>query len=930
MPQLEVRASGDEDVSAVDPHPRSAVLGLPGRGDVPTTIGQQITSRSLLLTIVPLMILGLITVVSFAALRRGADERIDESRLLITHQSIGKSLEQEAQLLLDRIDAALIERVDDVVAWSRNPVLVEAAGTRRNEVRELEDLSIGEIEARYGGDFQLDTTGASSAYLQAEVAGQAAVAELFFTDANGFNVAASNPTSDFVQSDEDWWMRAWDNGVFVGEIALDESSGALAFDIAARIEDPATGRGLGVVKAVVQATTIQEMTDAFALAQEADAVEVTVIDGTGRILAETDTNHRAARLANPDVDLDEELAFAFDRASAQGHFDGFAVFDEVVVGYARTQPMLTVERLRLDIATPGWIVLIEEPTDLALRPLAGLESIRSSLASSSRNLTIGIVLIVGIAIALASAVSRVVARRITEPINRLRAEAHRVADEDLPRLVESLRDPDSTDDSVEAAPIDIAAEGEVGELVEAFNTVRSTAVRLAGEQAVARRQVTGMLRNLGRRNQQLVGRQLRHIDDLERGETNPEALAALSDLDAIASRMRRNAESLVVLAGDSDLRAGGSDVPVKALIQGVIDETHGAERVRITALEPAVIRGHVAGDLAHLLAELIDNAVNFSPPGTPVAVVGSQTLDGPYSISVVDQGIGMSRERMAEANSRIARPVITDDPSSSYLGLYVVGRLAARHDIDARLVESATEGVTAKLTLPAACFAQALVPARASLADASDSAAADKVDLTTLAPRSPRGKRGGGSVVSRGASKTQGVADLDNPARIAARADQSVNTVAARGSGSRLPARPVPPAESLSGSAAESAAATSPRALGPAARTGLTEDQRATEPLEGQIGAGRRRSLPSAPERHNEFAGSPSASPGGHARAEVVRDRLSSFADGVRTGRATTSSPGSKAAVERARQVRDGLNAFTRGIERGRAAADSDSEETNP
>ena len=734
-----------------DPTLRDDVAGILRDGPE-VTIVSQITSRSLLLAVIPLLILGTITAVSFFVLNSNASDRLDESRDQLIDESIGAHLEEEAELLLTRLDAVVSERFDDVIDWSRADIVVEAAMASWPVADRLGALSVDAAEAQAPAGGLLDTSGATSDFLSAQTADRPIFAEVFFTDANGFNIGATNPTTDFVQRDEIWWQAAWNSRAYLGELEFDESAGVASFEISVRIDDPETQLPVGVIKAVVDASVVQNFATEFSAAEGED-VQVTVINLDGLILAETETNHNRNRLANPDVALTDDRLTAFSRARVDSDDDGFYALEELVVGFARTEDSRFVERLRAEIPNHNWVIMVEQPSEVALAPLSGVEEVRSDVGTLARNLTVLIVLVIAVAVIATYYVSRIVAGRITDPINSLRDEAHRVADEELPELVESLRDPDSTVQAPEVHAIDIDADGEVAELAEAFNSVRATAVSLAAEQAIARRQVTNMLRNLGRRNQQLIGRQLEFIDDLEQRESDPDILENLFRLDSLASRMRRNAESLVVLAGDSELRTGGAPTAIEDVIRGAISEVEDYERVQITAAEPAIVQGHVVNDLTHLLAEVIENATNFSPPGTPVAVIGSGGLDGSYSISVVDQGLGMSRRKMVEANARIRRPNITDDPESSYLGLYVIGRLAARHNIDARLVESATEGVTAKLTLPASCLigpklAEPPAPAEDAPAVAEETAgsAADsglpEVDLSSLTPRVRRARSG--------------------------------------------------------------------------------------------------------------------------------------------------------------------------------------------
>jgi anti-sigma regulatory factor (Ser/Thr protein kinase) len=169
----------------------------------------------------------------------------------------------------------------------------------------------------------------------------------------------------------------------------------------------------------------------------------------------------------------------------------------------------------------------------------------------------------------------------------------------------------------------------------------------------------------------------------------------------MATRMRRNAESLLVLSGEAPLRRSGEAMAIDDVIRAASGEIEDYLRVQVDNVDPVYVHPSAASDLVHLMAELLENATNFSSPDQMIRIVGVTQVDGSYTISIIDQGIGMSRSEMAEVNDRLIEPSFKDDSPAGLLGLFVVGRLALRHGIDARLVESATAGVTAKLTLPA-------------------------------------------------------------------------------------------------------------------------------------------------------------------------------------------------------------------------------------
>jgi signal transduction histidine kinase len=307
-------------------------------------------------------------------------------------------------------------------------------------------------------------------------------------------------------------------------------------------------------------------------------------------------------------------------------------------------------------------------------------------------------------------VAWLVSRSITRPLRSLTRQAAAMAGERLPGAVqEVLETPLGEDVAVPSVrPIEITTRDEVGDVASALNTVQSSALRLAVEQAVLRRNIADALVSLGRRNQSLLGRQLDFITDLERNETDPEALASLFRLDHLATRMRRNAESLVVLAGVDPPRQWTAPVRLSDVIRAALSEVEDYHRVVVRGLEPVTVVGAAAAGLAHLLAELIENALTFSPPDGNVEVRGrSSDMGGAgagYVLAVVDFGYGMSADELERANRRLAGAESFTVAPSTYLGHYVTGNLASRHGISVELRSTAGlpsgGGVTATITLP--------------------------------------------------------------------------------------------------------------------------------------------------------------------------------------------------------------------------------------
>jgi signal transduction histidine kinase len=319
-------------------------------------------------------------------------------------------------------------------------------------------------------------------------------------------------------------------------------------------------------------------------------------------------------------------------------------------------------------------------------------------AARSQKLYIALALL---AVAVAFVVTWLVSRSITRPLRSLTRQAKEMAERRLPEaVIDILETPLGEDVSVPGVePIMVNTRDEVSDVADALNTVQDSALDLAVEQAVLRRNIADSFVNLGRRNQNLLGRQLDFITELETNETDADTLANLFRLDHLATRMRRNAESLLVLAGIEPPRQWAAPVRLTDVIRAALGEVEDYQRVTVRGVEPATILGSAAADLAHLLAELIENALVFSPPDQTVDIRGRSRPDG-YTLAIIDSGLGMPPTDVAAANRRLAGAESFTIAPSKYLGHYVAGNLAARHDIAVHLENSPGNGITATIDLP--------------------------------------------------------------------------------------------------------------------------------------------------------------------------------------------------------------------------------------
>ncbi|MFE2751270.1 nitrate- and nitrite sensing domain-containing protein [Actinosynnema sp. NPDC059335] len=302
---------------------------------------------------------------------------------------------------------------------------------------------------------------------------------------------------------------------------------------------------------------------------------------------------------------------------------------------------------------------------------------------------------------LAGGIGFVVGSHLLRSLRTLRTAALDVAEHRLPTLVAQLREGAAHD--VTVAPVPVQTREELGQLARAFDAVHRQAVSSAAEQADLRTSMRNAFINLSRRSQGLVERQLKLMEELERQEENPEQLANLFKLDNLATRMRRNNENLMVLSGSDVARRFTRPVPLGDVLRAAASEIEQYQRVVVQTTPSVEVVGYAAGDLVRLVAELLDNATTFSPPRTQVVVGGRHRAGGGVLVDVVDAGVGMSEEDLAQANRRIALAASEDSGEltvSRQLGLYVVGRLAGRHGIEVELREQG-EGLRAVVALPA-------------------------------------------------------------------------------------------------------------------------------------------------------------------------------------------------------------------------------------
>ena len=304
-------------------------------------------------------------------------------------------LTEAASGLADAIDNFMLDRIVEVQSWAASPVVVAAVrkGRAAHAKEGLDKLGVQQIEGRFRVRKSLGVAPGARAYLSEQVRMSPHFAEVFFTDRLGFNVELTNPTSDFVQSDEGWWQRAWSSGLSVGEIEFDASANVWAVDLSVRIHDAGTGAPIGVMKAVLSVRFVQLFADRVArrlsaagqllhtqlfdsaLDGRAPSSQFMVVTRKGLLIAETRSAHARGRIMQPAINLltDESLthlnlsyegdpsgSFIATRNDPQNGSDGLSS-PSSLVAFARSATTgfyaSTVENF------PGfdWMILVEAP-----------------------------------------------------------------------------------------------------------------------------------------------------------------------------------------------------------------------------------------------------------------------------------------------------------------------------------------------------------------------------------------------------------------------------------------------------------------------------------------------------------------------------------------------------------------------------------------
>ncbi|TMR24716.1 sensor histidine kinase [Nonomuraea turkmeniaca] len=390
--------------------------------------------------------------------------------------------------------------------------------------------------------------------------------------------------------------------------------------------------------------------------------------------------------------LDVTLRRPYEQVFASEPFQAFVIMEARVIRTGAPPP-----------EAAGWTETIDRLiSQLDGHGLAASEmlAVRTSEAATTTVVKIAIAGGVGLIAVLASIIISVrFGRRLAAELGGLRAAAVELSEQRLPSIVERLRKGEDVDVRKEAKAIKVSGSAEITDVARAFGSAQRTAVTAAVGQAALRRGVGQVFLNLARRKQGLLHRQLALLDGMQRRTHDPDQLEELFRLDHLTTRMRRHAESLIVLSGSTPGRAWRKPVPVIDIVRAAVAEVEDYTRVTVETMPVSAFDGGAAADLTHLLAELIENATIYSPPDTQVNVRGDQVSNG-YAIEIEDKGLGLAAAEYAAVNTLLADPPEFDLADSDRLGLFVVARLAARHGIKVLLRRSPFGGTAAIVLVP--------------------------------------------------------------------------------------------------------------------------------------------------------------------------------------------------------------------------------------
>jgi signal transduction histidine kinase len=378
--------------------------------------------------------------------------------------------------------------------------------------------------------------------------------------------------------------------------------------------------------------------------------------------------------------------------------------EDLVLGDGQPADITQIEGISLNKAPARWYSVMSDKIDkmqaVELKIAGNIVARSQVLRRDAEQSALFNAVVTTVILFLVLIATLVVARSLVRPLRRLREGALDIATVQLPERVRLLGEDMDPATSLEVAPIDVLSADEIGQVARAFDQVHAEAVRLAGNEAMLRSSFNAMFVNLSRRSQSLIERLARMIDSLEQNEADPDRLSNLFSMDHLVTRMRRNSENLLLLAGHETARKWSAPVPLADVVRAATSEIEQYSRVAMKIQPGISVTGPAVSDVVHLLAEIVENATIFSSRDTPVHISGQEIPSGGVLIEVSDSGVGVPEARLTEMNLRLDNPPVIDVSVSRHMGLFAVARLAERHGVRVRLRTRSPRGLIALVWLP--------------------------------------------------------------------------------------------------------------------------------------------------------------------------------------------------------------------------------------
>ena len=387
-----------------------------------SSLRTQIIVSSIAGVVLPIAIAGGIALFLLAYQLDIIETGFERSRDVITNEIAAADLRGQARNAARQLDEFLVERILEGKAWAGADVVVAAArgAAAQHSAQGLTGLSIAEVEDRFRVRKSLGAFPNATRYLRQQIAASPHFAEVFFTDTNGYNVALTNPTSDFVQSDEDWWKNAWRHNLSVGEVEYDDSAGVWSVDISIRIDEPVSNEPLGVMKTVLSIESVQRIADRTA--ESIPGGRAQVATGGGLLIAETSSGHARERIMNPDVNIRDG-----DETSVRGAFgaerSGYASDEQWLSGFARSGGRDAYAAAARRFAGFDWIIILRRPVSEIQARLSALGEIESALRDWRGLLAIGLGVLALVGVVFATGLGAAAAARICNSLESIREMA---------------------------------------------------------------------------------------------------------------------------------------------------------------------------------------------------------------------------------------------------------------------------------------------------------------------------------------------------------------------------------------------------------------------------------------------------------------------------------------------------------------------------